>query len=369
MVAARAGVLRAKGQPFLIEDIEVDDEPRAGEVLVRIVASGMCHTDLFIKDLYAEFLSLPVVLGHEGAGIVEKVGAQVTTLSPGDHVALTMDSCGLCGTCLSGKPTYCEESFALNYRGKRSDGTTPMRRGAEPISGFFFGQSSFSTYAIARERNAIRMPKTLPLELCGPIGCGVQTGAGTIFNVMRPTPGQGVIVFGAGAVGLSAVMAAKIAGCFPILAVDRHAHRLTLAQELGASHTVDVNVSSPLDTVKLLSKRGLAFALDTTGVPKVIAEAVECLAPLGLCVVLGAAAPGATLDLPANALVQGKTLRGTAEGDAIPQLFMPELARMFEAGLLPFDRMTKRYDLKDINRAAEDSDKTGVTVKPIIMMQ
>lgn len=369
MVEARAAVVRGKAQPFLIENIEVDDAPREGEVQVRIVASGMCHTDLFIKDLYADFLSLPVVLGHEGAGIVEKVGSGVTSLSVGDHVALTMDSCGYCGTCLSGKPTYCEHSFPLNYSGKRSDGSTPMRRGEEAISGFFFGQSSFSSVTIARARNAIAMPKSIPLELCGPIGCGVQTGAGTVFNVMKPATGQGIVVFGAGAVGLSAVMAAKIAGCFPIVAVDRHAHRLDLARDFGATHTVDVNRENPVDAVKSLHKRGVPFALDTTGVPKVIGQAVECLAPLGTCVVLGAAAPGATLDLPANALVQGKTLRGTAEGDAIPQIFMPELARLFEAGRLPFDRMSKFYDLNDINRAADDSDKTGVTVKPIIMMQ
>lgn len=368
MVEARAAVVRGKAQPFSIEEVFVDDEPRAGEVQVRIVASGMCHTDLFIKDLYAEFLTLPVVLGHEGAGVVEKVGQGVTSLVPGDHVALTMDSCGYCGTCVSGKPTYCEHSFPLNYSGKRADGSTPMRRGEEAISGFFFGQSSFSSVTIARERNTIRMPKTVPLELCGPIGCGVQTGAGSVFNVMKPKTGQGIIIYGAGAVGLSAVMAAKLAGCFPIIAVDRHVHRLQLARDFGATHTVDVNRESPIDIVKSLNKRGLPFAMDTTGVPNIIGQAVESLAPLGMCIVLGAAAPGAKLDIPANALVQGKTLRGTAEGDAVPQVFMPELARLFEAGLLPFDKMAKFYDLKDINQAAEDSDKSGITVKPIIMM-
>ena len=234
-----AAVVRDQEQPFEIEELELE-KPRAGEVLVRVVATGMCHTDLIVRDQWYP-VPLPVVLGHEGAGIVERVGEGVTKLEPGDHVVLTFASCGRCANCLRGKPTYCLQFFGLNFGGARLDGSNALGKEGEPVHDRFFGQSSFATYAIATERNAIKVRDDTPLELLGPLGCGIQTGAGGVMNSLAPEAGTSMAIFGAGAVGMSAVMAARIVGCATVVAIDIIPERLELARELGATHTIDAN--------------------------------------------------------------------------------------------------------------------------------
>jgi aryl-alcohol dehydrogenase len=228
---ATAAVLRELDEPLSIEEIEVG-ELGDGEILVRISGAGICHADISVAH---GTIPLPSVLGHEGAGVVEQVGCGVEKLAIGDHVALSFDHCGDCKRCASGHPAYCEVFGALNYFGRRMDGTVTLGKDEEEIHGSWFGQSSFASYAIANEHNAVRVPTDLPLEMLGPLGCGLQTGAGSVFNVMQPRSGQGIGVFGLGGVGLGAVMAARAVGCDPIVVFDLNEAGLELAHSRPAA--------------------------------------------------------------------------------------------------------------------------------------
>src|SRR3989454_9590365 len=235
-----AAVVSASDQPFTLEELELD-EPHDDEVLVRIIATGLCHTDLAMRAV--PIMPFPLVLGHEGAGIVERVGSQVTRVQPGDHVVLSFFTCAVCENCRKGNAAYCDrfldQFFPGVYTGTRPDGSHFLHRGDEPVSGGFFSQSSFGTYALARERNPIKVPRDLPIELLGPLGCGIQTGAGGVMNSLRATLGSSMVIFGVGSVGLSAVMAARAVGCTTIIGVDLKSQRLGLARPLGATHTIN----------------------------------------------------------------------------------------------------------------------------------
>ena len=359
-----AAVGREQEQTFEGEELELE-EPRAGEVLVRIVATGMCHTDLIVRDQWYP-VPLPVVLGHEGAGVVEDVGEGVAGLEPGDHVVLTFASCGRCVSCLRGKPTYCLQFFGLNFGGGRLDGSNALGTGGEPVHDRFFGQSSFATHAIATERNAIKVRDDVPLELLGPLGCGIQTGAGGVMNSLVPEAGASIAIFGAGAVGMSAVMAARIVGCATIVAVDVIPERLELSRELGATHTI--NASEAENVVEEVQEitGGADYSLETTGVPAVFRQAVDALAPVGVCGLIGAAPLGTEASLDMNdLLIPGKTVRGIVEGDAVPEVFIPRLVDLYAQGRFPFDRLVRYYSLDEINQAAEDAEK-GATSKPVL---
>jgi aryl-alcohol dehydrogenase len=244
----KAAVIRQQGGPFQIEDL-MQDDPRSDEVLVRIVAVGMCHTDMVARDqLYA--VPLPVVLGHEGSGVVEQIGSHVKKVAVGDHVVLTYLWCGHCKPCLRGDLTYCEHFYALNFNAAREDGSTSTFTAGntpEPVHDHFFGQSSFGTFALVHERNVIKVPHDAPLELLGPLGCGIQTGAGAVINALKVNPGSSFAAFGGGAVGLSAVMAARAAGATTIISADVVPARLTLAMELGATHTINSRETDPVE--------------------------------------------------------------------------------------------------------------------------
>jgi len=367
MVLTTAAVVRSKGGPWLLETLELDD-PRDDEVLVRIVGPGICHTDLSIRDQYLP-LPLPIVLGHEGAGVVERIGPRVTSLEPGDHVVLAPLSCGACGSCQTGMQVYCEQFLRLNIGLRRMDGSTPFRDDDSKISGAFFGQSSFATKALAHQRNAIRVPRDLPLELLGPLGCSVQTGAGTIINALRPKAGASLAVFGTGPVGLSAIMAAHLSGCATIIAVDINENRLKLAQELGATHTIDNTNGDPVEMIrKHGGGRGVNFSIDTTALPEVIAQAVQCLSPPGVCALLGLARGGAEVSLDINLIGSGRTVRGVTEGECVPSVMIPKLIELWRQGRFPFDRMIRKYAFSDINQAAADME-SGITLKPVLVMR
>jgi aryl-alcohol dehydrogenase len=343
-------------------------EPRDDEVLVRICATGVCHTDVSVRDQHLP-TPLPAVLGHEGAGIVERIGAAVTDLAVGDHVVLTVASCGHCTNCLRGLPTYCESAGPLNFSGRRPDGSATISTEEDgDISGGFFGQSSFATYAIANRRNAVRIPKDVPLELMGPLGCGIQTGAGTVINTLRPRFASSLVVFGAGAVGISAIMAARLVGCATIVAVDVHANRLELAKELGATHTVNVREAGG-DVVAQVRQAcggaGADYVVDTTGVAAVAPQAAASLAPLGQCAIVGVYPPGTQLTLPVDSIFFGQTVGGAIEGNSVPKLFIPQLISMWRQGRFPFDRMVAFYDFSDINHAVADA-LSGKVLKPVL---
>ncbi|MEJ0025040.1 MAG: NAD(P)-dependent alcohol dehydrogenase [Rhizomicrobium sp.] len=366
LLGITAAVARRPNEPFSIEQLTLEP-PRPDEVLVRIVAAGMCHTDLMAKDTAQ--MPHPMVLGHEGAGVVERVGSAVRTLRPGDHVVLTFMFCGHCSRCLRGEPSYCESIMPLCFGGAREDGSTATQDAHGPVHDHFFGQSSFATYALASERNAIKVPNDAPLELLGPFGCGLPTGAGAVINALKVGVGQSLAVFGAGAVGMAAIMAAKIVGATTIVAVDLVDSRLELARELGATDVVNGHAPDRVERVMAAtSGKGVDFALDATGTDKVMPMAMQVLAHRGTCGFVGGAAPGATTAVDLGWLMTGgRTLRGILEGDAVPDRFIPALIELHRQGRFPFEKLVKVYELADINQAARDSE-SGKTIKPVIRM-
>jgi aryl-alcohol dehydrogenase len=327
----------------------------------------MCHTDASIRSRDIP-TPLPVVLGHEGAGIVEAVGAGVGAVAPGDHVVLTFMSCGECHGCLCGHPSACNLSFPLNFGGSRPDGSHGLHAATGSMHDQFFGQSSFATYALAHERNVVKVSKDAPLEMLGPLACGIQTGAGSVLNALRVGAGDSFVVFGSGAVGMSAIMAARLAGAATIIAVDIVPSRLALALELGATHVINSRQEDPFAGIAAITGMGVQYALDTTGRVEVIRGAVGALRPGGTCGVLGAAPPNAELSLDYNRfMATSKVLRGIVEGDSVPQIFIPRLIALYLQGRFPFDRLVKFYAFDQINQALLDSEQ-GLTIKPIVRM-
>jgi len=360
----QAAVVRAKGGPFVVEDVEIS-EPADDQILVKMVAVGMCHTDLTIRDQNMETM-LPMVLGHEGAGIVEKVGSSVTKVKPGDHVVLTFHTCGHCSNCLGGKHLSCENAFGLNFGGVTHTGDCTIHAGDERLGCSFFGQSSFAGYALSYERNTIPVDKSVPLELLGPLGCGVQTGAGSVLNAFDPPAGSDIVIFGAGAVGLSAVMGAVVANCTTIICVDIKQNRLELALELGATHVINASDANPVDEVmRLTGGKGASYMLETTGVPQVLEGAIYTIAMGGEGGIVGAPAMGSTVNIDINFMLFNRSLRGIIEGDSNSDIFIPRLIELYKQGKFPFDKLIKFYTLDQVNQAAEDSEN-GSTLKPVL---
>lgn len=361
-----AAVVRCKGEPLVIEDLVLDDL-RPNETRVRMVASGVCHTDAIVRDgVYPT--PLPAVLGHEGAGRVEAVGSAVTTVSPGDHVVLGTPSCSHCNQCKTGLSAYCDSLFELVFAAQREDGSTAFAdANGERVGSHFFGQSSFATVSNVHESTLVRVPSDLPLEVMAALGCGLNTGAGAVLNELRPPVGSTFVVIGAGAVGLAAVMAAKVAGCSKIVAVDLHDSRLALAQELGATDVIRAG-DRPLDEeiMDLTDKRGVDFALDTTGSPKVLSAVARALAIRGTLGLVGAASPGveASFEIGAS-LPRGWTFKTIVQGSSVPQVFIPQMIELWSQGRFPIERLIETYPLEDINQAFADS-ASGRVIKPII---
>jgi aryl-alcohol dehydrogenase len=361
-----AAVVHEASGPFTVETVDLC-EPRADELLVEVTASGMCATDLHGRDAYYR-TRFPKIFGHEGAGVVRAVGGAVTGFAPGDHVVMSYPWCGECPNCRSQRQSYCLHARELKNNGTRADGSTLHSKDGKPVYSAFFQQSSFGSYTIANERYAVKVRDDAPIEILGTLACGGQTGAGAVLNVLKPGPGEGLAVFGVGSVGLAALMAAKIAGCDPIIAVDVHDSRLALARELGATHAIDHDGRAEVvSDIRKLAADGLRYSVDTSANPHVLREAVECLMPGGTCALLGSARAGteATFEMP---FVQnGRTLRGVIQGDSVPKAFIPQLVDHIVAGRFPVERMVTFYDLADINGAAADS-AAGRTIKPVIRM-
>ncbi|WP_166363523.1 NAD(P)-dependent alcohol dehydrogenase [Pseudomonas akapageensis] len=361
----KAAVVRSKGAPFVIEPATLR-RPENDEVLVKIIATGMCHTDMIIRDQYYP-VPLPAVLGHEGAGIVEAVGPQVRDLVIGDHVVLTFGSCGHCVPCAGGHSTYCKDYYNMNFSGADPHGHCAIDDAqGKPLHDHFFSQSSFATYSLSRESNAIKVPKEAPLELLGPLGCGIQTGAGSVINSLKVTPGSSFAAFGSGAVGLSAILAAKVAGATVIIAVDVVPSRLQLALDLGATHAINSKNEDPVAAIQAITGGGVDFALESTGIPTVLRQSVDALGGLGCVGVVGASHLGTLASFDVNdLLIRGKSIRGICEGDSVPQKFIPDLVNLYMQGRFPFDKMVKFYSFEQINEAAADSER-GDTLKPIL---
>ena len=375
IISIQAAVLRTPGRPLKIERLEMEG-PRDDEVLVRLVASGIFHTDI---DFCEGGASGPVVLGHEGSGVVERIGKAVKGIKPGDHVVLSYQSCGRCRPCRRGHPAGCQRFWEANFGFTRLDGTNALRGG---VRGHFFGQSSFATHALATMRNRLRhlrqpgrpfathalatmrnlvkVPKSLPLELLAPLGCGLQTGAGTVMNSLAVHAGSSIAVFGTGSVGLAAVMAARIVKAKTIIAVDINHRRLKLACELGATPSINNRRSDRAASIKAITGGAVDYIVESTADHEMEQFAAELLNPGGKAALLsGASAPGW--------LPGGRQVLSVIQGDAVPQKFIPKLIKLHQDGRFPFDRLVKFYDFTKINRAIADS-KRGSTIKPVLLI-
>ncbi|MEO6040580.1 MAG: NAD(P)-dependent alcohol dehydrogenase [Croceibacterium sp.] len=351
-----------------IEELELE-EPRTGEMRIRLVATGICHTDL--HEHPGRHSPHPIVLGHEGAGVVEALGEGVRGFGVGDHVILSGSSCGQCPSCQAGRPTYCDLAMPLCFGGQRLDGSTALSGakdgGSGAVHSHFFGQSSFASHAVVPERTAVKMPKDLPLEKLGPLGCGVVTGAGGVIEALKVGFGDTLAIFGTGGVGLSAVMAAKLVGASRIVAVDLVPERLELARELGATDCFLGSEDGLAAKLRGVTGRGLGFSFNTTTVPQVHSLALECLAMNGTAGFV--AAPRGEWAPPMFAMLAGgRQLRGILGGDAHPRVFIPRLVEYWRQGRFPFDKLLSFYPFAEIERAFADAH-SGAAIKPVLLME
>jgi aryl-alcohol dehydrogenase len=363
----RAAVTESSGAPMSIENVELDDHLRAKELLVRVVACAICKADLLARDQRVPF-PLPAVLGHEGVGVVERVGPHVDTVNVGDHVLMTFPNDGTCSHCLGGQPRWCDAGERLMWGGTRFDGSeSALTREGRPLGGHMFQQSAFATHVIAVEHNVVVVPSYLPLEQYV-IGCGVMTGAGGVLNTLRPDADSTIAVFGAGGVGASAILAAKMSGCRQIIAVEPLGNRRDIARELGATHSIDSRDQDVVQQIQQITDGGADFALCCAPDEKVLSPALGALAAGGTVGVIGD--PGAGIDTSfeiATIIGSGKTIHGINGGEAVARNFLPQLIDAHQRGLFPFDRILKNYAFDDINTAIDDME-SGTVIKPVLVM-
>jgi aryl-alcohol dehydrogenase len=341
------------------------DEPRHDEVLVRVLGVGICHTDL----TFAGFAESPQVFGHEGAGIVQAVGSSVTQFQPGDKVIMSYAYCGSCLGCLSGDPGHCDSMVALNFAGTRTDGSRSITaEDGHEISGNFFNQSSFAQYALTSPRGLIAVPDDTPLEvlqLLGPLGCSVLTGAGGVIHALNVRAGDSIVVFGIGGVGLSAILGAVVSGAATVIAVDVNEQRLATALELGATHAFDARDDALLARIDEVTGGGADFGMDCSGNMTAVETVIAAVRMRGVVGLVGVGAPGSKISVDHVLINIGRTVMGITEGNAVPQDLVPKLLKLHLQGRLPFDQLIKAYPFEDIQSAADDSEH-GRTVKSVL---
>ncbi len=368
-----AAVLRAvtdqrpytASRPMQLEEVELL-APRAGELLVRIEAAGVCHSDLSVVD-GSRVRPLPMALGHEAAGVVEEVGAGVRDVRPGDHVVLTfVPSCGLCVECSSGRPALCLPAMAANGAGTLLHGPSVLRdRDGKPLH-HHLGISGFARHAVVARESAVVVPREVPLPTVALFGCAVLTGAGAVLNTASVRPGQSVAVFGLGGVGLAAVMGAVVASAWPIVAVDPVEAKRKLALELGA--TAAFAPEEAEKAIKDLTAGGVEVAFEAAGVPAVLEASFRATRRGGTTVAMGLPHPARTLTLPALAFAgEGRTLVGSYMGSAAPQRDVPRYMSLWKAGRMPVDRLqSAAMPLEKINDAFE-ALASGQAVRQVLL--
>lgn len=354
-----AWVAHSPGAPLVWESLHLDDLA-PGEVLVRIGAAGICHTDEIYVD-GSRPSPFPVVVGHEAAGVVADVGVGVTGIEIGARVALSFSSCGSCRSCQLGRPSYCVNFRALNsgFGGTRSGAAYLSTMGDAPVTGGFFGQSSFASHVITSPRNVIPIADSVPFHIAAPLGCGVQTGAGAVLNTLKIRPGESLIVFGVGGVGISAVMAAVVAGASRIVVVDPQESRRALALSVGATGAF------PPDAGELLPG-GFDYAIDTSGRPDSIRAALAATHNTGAVALIASGPAGTDISLPLRDLIVGRSIRGLVEGDSMPQLFIPELLDLWRAGRFPVDALITTFAHTELNEAMRAMHEGAVTKAVIV---
>lgn len=363
----KAAVLNGVNEQFKISDVELD-EPKNNEVLVKLVASGVCHTDATVINGTVP-LPFPAILGHEGSGIVAEVGPNVQNFKKGDHVVIGFAACGECKYCKAGMPGACVRFAELNMgSGAMKDHTHRLHtENGQDISNFF-GQSSLATYAVTDTNNLAKVPDDVDLRYLGPLGCGFMTGSGSVLNALNPEAGSTLAIFGTGAVGLSGIMAGAIANCSHIIAIDINDERLELAESLGATDSINSKKEDVKEKIEELTQgSGIDYALDTTGVPAVIESALSSLAIKGQLATIAVSDKDITINPMNDLLMPSRTIKGVIEGDAVPQSYIPKLVSFYQSGKFPVNKLSKFYDLEQVDQAFEDS-KAGKTVKPIIIL-
>ena len=355
------------GAALKLQEVELSDGLLDKEVLVRVVACGVCRADLDCVDQKSPF-PLPAVLGHEGTGIVERVGARVDAIKPGDHVIMAFPNDGTCPACREGKPRQCVGGGALMWGGKRYDGSrSAWGRDGEELAGHMFQQSAFATHAIATEMNCVVVPDDVPLETFV-IGCGVMTGAGGVLNVLKPEPGSAIVVLGVGGVGSSAVMAAKLAGCATIIAIDPKANRRDLAIELGATHAIDPGAGDAAEQVKAITGAGADYLISCSPDNEAISHVLGMLKIGGVCGMIGDPGAGIEARFVVSELLGGsKSIVGINGGEAVAQTFLPRLIEAHAQGRFPLEKVQRHYRLEDIAQAFADVE-SGATIKPVILV-
>jgi Zn-dependent alcohol dehydrogenase len=363
----KAAILYEYNTPLKVEDVTLDD-PQGNEILVKLEVTGVCHSDLhFMKGDVP--LTTPFVPGHEGAGIVEKVGPNVTTLQPGDHVILMVAfNCGKCRYCYAGRPTLCVENLPIQMMATLPGGVFRLHKGDQNIH-HLFGVACFAEKTVVHERSAIKVREDAPLDVVCTLGCAVGTGLGMSIRTAEIRPGESIAVFGCGGVGLSAIMGAKLAGAGTIIAIDTLDNKLQKAKELGADHVINASqVEDPPAKVSEITGGGADYAVECIGNVNVMLQALGSVGIGGTCILAGMAPLGNTLNLEPWHLLLGKKIMGSTQGDMIPQIDIPRYVDLFMAGKLPIDKLiTKSYKLDQINEAFEALEK-GEVIKSVIKL-
>ncbi len=367
---ALAAVLHQPREPLRLETVEVLP-PGPGEITVRMEAAGVCHSDLHVMkgDLA---MRTPIILGHEGAGVVEEIGAGVRSVEPGDHVIpIWRMSCGRCEYCLGGRPALCDVGTAMRFTGLMPDGLTRFRSASgEPIL-HYAGVSTFSQRSTMPEAAAVKIPRTVSFEHAALIGCGVITGYGAVMHATRVLPGSSVAVVGCGGIGLNIVQTARLAGATTIVAVDRVASKLDYARRMGATHFVNAAEDDPVAAVKdITGGRGVEHAFEAIGVAEAIEQAYDMTRKGGVCVVVGIAPPTARARIDVNALVYAeKTLKGSIYGSTRPRLDLLTLIDLHGQGLIDLDSLlTRTYPLSQINEAYAALER-GEVARSLVLPQ
>ncbi|MFC5587753.1 NAD(P)-dependent alcohol dehydrogenase [Sporosarcina soli] len=362
----KAAVVHAGGTDYQLSDLKLA-EMQPDEVIVKIVASGMCMSDETIRNGKTS-VAFPVVLGHEGTGIIEKVGDAVKKFKVGDQVVMSYAYCENCPSCQAGHPSICNDWMKLNFLGVRDDGShTFYTEDGSPVKNFY-GHSSFATHTLVHESNLTRVDSDVDLRLIGPLGCGFLTGSGTVINGLKPVVGSSIVIFGTGAVGLAAMMAAKLEGCSKIIAVDIHDNRLEISKKLGATHTINSKLEDPIKKIaEITDGEGVAYAIDTTGIAPVIKTALAVLARGGVIAPIAVSTNSIELNITSELMLGSKSMIGVVMGNNVPQLSIPQLIKFYKEDRFPFDQLVKFYKFDDINQAAQDSI-SGSVIKPVLVI-
>jgi S-(hydroxymethyl)glutathione dehydrogenase / alcohol dehydrogenase len=352
-----------------LEDLDVLD-PEPGEVLVRVVASGVCASDLHVLHGRSPVASLPMVLGHEGAGVVERVGDGVQGLTTDDHVVLALyGPCGECPSCRAGNPVHCDGAARVQaIFGRAADGSTRLRRGGEAVHPMI-GVGSLAEYTVVRESQAVRIDDDIPLDLACLAGCGVTTGIGAVLNIADVRPGASVAVVGCGGVGLNVVQGARLAGATTIVAVDANAEKLPLATGFGATHTVDASAVDMGTAVRGIVPGGVDHAFEVVGDPDLVAATFELTRPGGACVMVGSPPPGTTIPIDARSLFSERRLLGCTGGSNVPARDIPRIMRLWRSGAIDLEGLVSQRLPLDGFQQAFDALERGTVARSVITFE